>query len=36
VIKVIIVDGEMTVGENPVKACKTTTDGYFPKFATLS
>lgn len=35
-IKVAIVDGEMSVGENPVKACKTTTEGYFPKFATFS
>ena len=35
-IQVNLVDGEMSVGENPVKACKTTTDGYFPKFAILS
>ena len=36
IIKVSIVDGEMSVGEHPVKACKTTAEWYFPKFATFS
>lgn len=36
IIQVNLVDGEMSVGENPVKACKTSTDGYFPKFTILS
>ena len=35
-IKVALVDGEMSVGEHPVKACKTTSEGYFAKFVTLS
>lgn len=35
-IKLSLVDGEMSVGENPVKACKTTSNWLFSKFITLS
>lgn len=35
-IKIGLVDWEMSVWEHSVKACKTTSDGYFTKFVTLS
>ena len=35
-IKLQLVDGEMSVGENPVKACKTTSSWFFSKFVLLS
>lgn len=35
-IKLALVDGEMSVGENPVKACKTTSSWFFSKFVMLS
>lgn len=35
-IKLQLVDGEMSVGANPVKACKTTSSWFFSKFVVLS